>query len=70
MREIERRLGRLENAGPAQQSKIFSISDCPEDDTSDDKQIRHSLDDGRVIYLLEEHVMSDEEWVERHCTPD
>jgi hypothetical protein len=70
MREIERRIRKLEDAGPARQDECFAISDSPGDDIEDGQQVRHSMDGGRVIYLLKEDVMSAQEWALRHCTSD
>jgi hypothetical protein len=70
MREIERRVRKLEDIGPPNRGKIFAISDSPYDDIEDGKQIRHSIDGGRVIYLLNERVLSAEEWAEKCCTSD
>jgi hypothetical protein len=69
MREFERRIRKLEEVGPAHRSERSAISDYPEDDI-DDNQIRHSMDGGRIIYLLKEREMSDREWTDRYCTPD
>jgi hypothetical protein len=69
MREIERRIRKLEDADPACRDERFAISDCP-DDEGDKRQIRRSMDGGRVIYLLKESVMSAQEWAQRHCTPN
>ena len=68
MREIERRVRKLEDLDPARREERFAISDCPEGDVEVYKQIRHAMNGGRVIYLLKEHVMSDEEWAETSCT--
>jgi hypothetical protein len=70
MREFERRIRKLEEVGPAQRSDRFAISDYPEDGPSDDNQIRHSMDGGRVVYLLKEREMLNREWTDRYCTPD
>jgi hypothetical protein len=68
MREFERRIRRLEEVGPAHRSERFAISDYPED--GNDNQTRHSMDGGRIIYLLKEREMSNREWTDRYCTPD
>jgi hypothetical protein len=71
MREIERRIRKLEDVGPACQGECFAISDIPDDDIApNEQQISHSVDGGRVIYLLKEDVMSAQEWAQRHCTSD
>jgi hypothetical protein len=69
MREIERRVRKLEDIDPTRREKRFAISDCPEDDLGD-QQVVNSMDGGRVIYLLKEGVMSAQEWADRYCTPD
>ena len=70
MREVERRIRKLEDAGPSRRGECFGVSDSPDDDIEGDKQIRYSMDGGRVIYLLNERVMSAEEWAKKYCTPD
>jgi hypothetical protein len=62
MREIERRIRKLEDAGPSRRGERFGVSDSPDEDIEDDKQVRHSINGGRVIYLLNERVMSADEW--------
>jgi hypothetical protein len=69
MREIERRIRKLEDADPACRGECFAISDCPDDEGAK-RQFSHSMDGGKVIYLLGEGVMSAQEWAQRHCTPD
>ena len=68
MREIERRIRRLEDGDPISRRERVAISDCPFDDESG--QTQHTLNSGKVIYLLQERVMSAKEWADRYCTPD
>jgi hypothetical protein len=70
MREIERRLRKLEDVGPTRRDERFAISDSPDDELEDDRQVRHSMDGGRVIYLLEERVLSVQDGAKKCCTPD
>jgi hypothetical protein len=68
MREIERRVRRLEDTDPTRRRECFAISDCPENNRGD--QTQHTMNGGKVVYWLQERVMSAEEWIGRYCTPD
>jgi hypothetical protein len=73
MREIKRRLQKIEDAGPAAHKGMQCvISDCPPE--HDDElpipkvgQVLHSMRNGRVIYLISERIMSAEEWAAECC---
>jgi hypothetical protein len=70
MRNIERRIRKLEAIDTTQERVQYVISDCPEGDIECQKrQTRYVSNGGRAVYYISP-PMTDDEWVEKYCTPD
>jgi len=70
MKQIERRIQKLEALDPGKERIEYFISDCPEGDTECQKrQTRYVSKDGRAVWYLSP-PMSNEEWEKEFCTAD
>jgi hypothetical protein len=70
MKQIERRIRKLEALDPPQERVRYVFSDCPEGDVECEKQqTRYVSNGGRAIFYISP-PMSNEEWAEKFCTPD
>jgi hypothetical protein len=70
MRNIERRIRKLEAIDPIQERVRYVFSDCPEGDIECEKQQTcYVSNDGRAVYYIRP-PMSNDEWEEKYCTPD
>jgi hypothetical protein len=74
MKQIERRIRRLEERGPAKKWKYAVISDRPHEDLSEIDLASYPftwVNGNRVVYVVDGGPpMSTDEWVEKYCTPD
>ena len=74
MKQIERRIRKLEESGPAKQGKYVVISDGTVDDLSTvdlDSYPFTWVNGNKVVYVVDDGPpMSNDEWVEKYCTPD
>ena len=74
MKQIERRIRRLEERGPAKKWKYLVVSDRPHDDLSEIDLASYPftwVNGNRVVYVVDDGPpMSNDEWVEKYCTPD
>jgi hypothetical protein len=74
MKQIERRIRKLEKSGPAKQGRYVVISDGTVDDLSTvdlDSYPFTWLNGNKVVYVVDDGPpMSHEEWAEKFCTPD
>jgi hypothetical protein len=75
MRHFRRRIQKLEDADPAHKGLQFVSSDCPPEHDAElpipkGDQVSHSMGNGRVMYLIRERTMYDEEWAAEYCHPE
>ena len=74
MKQIERRIRRLEERGPPEKWKYAVISDRPYDDLSKIDLASYPftwVNGNRVVYVIDDGPpMTDDEWAEEFCTPD
>jgi hypothetical protein len=74
MKQIEHRIRKLEGMGPAKQWGYVVVSDTPYDDLSEFDLASYPftwVNGNRVVYLVDDGPsMSNDEWVEKYCTPD
>jgi len=74
MKQIERRIRRLEEHGPAKKWKYAVISDRPHDDLSEIDLSSYPftwVNGNKAVYVVDDGPpMSEDEWVAKHCTPD
>ena len=74
MKQIERRIRRLEERGPAKKWKCAVISDRPYDDLSEIDLASYPftwVNGNRAVYVVDDGPpMSEDERVAKHCTPD
>ena len=70
MKQIERRIRKLEALDPSKERIVYFVSDCPEGDIECQKrQTRYVSEDGRAVWYLSP-PMTNEEWEKEFCTPD
>ena len=74
MKQIERRIRKLEEGGPAKQWGYVVVSDGTVDDLSTvdlDSYPFTWVNGNKVVYVVDDGPpMSNEEWAEKYCTPD
>ena len=76
MKAIERRIRKLEEKGPAKQWRHMVISDRPAEELDLSKVDLNSypftwVNGNKAVFVVNDGPpMSNDEWVEKYCTPD